>query len=499
MQEENYFTGDPITQLAKERFGIPYLFPYQHLVITNILRYANILPSADQEGSVPNNQLVILPTGAGKSLCFTLPATFLEGITLIVFPLLALMNDQHRRLIESGISSAILCGGQSKEDRRSLWKKAHNGDITCILSNPETLQSNDVITQLCSLSITHLVVDEAHIISQWGDSFRPAYLSLCDVVQKINPQQITAFTATASNSIIERIREILFAHTPMHLIRANPDRINIFYRMIPSLHPIQDICSLIYSQKSEGFPFATPVERPLIIFCRSRKSVECLAHSIKNRYPQEDVFFYHAGLEREEKVRIENWFFHSDQGILCATTAYGMGVDKKNIRTVIHTEPPEDVESYLQESGRAGRDKQQSTAILFYPPDGYINGEQTDNNSMKSNYILTIAKERKRCRRELLLEPLEGTVELCGGCDICEGTSLHDPQDSKLIKRYWRRYRKVLSTKQIVHLLTGTWSPEVRKDRLYRYRCFGVLQHWQEDYLSDVIQNLQQRLFQKDT
>ncbi len=480
---------DLITEIARERFGISYLFPYQQLVITNILRYAKVLPEEMGETSSPNNQLVILPTGAGKSLCFTLPATLLKGVTLIIFPLLALMNDQHRRLMESGITSAILCGGQSKEERNSLWIRAKKGDITCILSNPETLQSNKVISQLQQLPMTHVVVDEAHIVSQWGDSFRPSYLTLSKVIEQLKPSQITAFTATASNDIIKRIREVLFNNTDMHLIRANPDRINIFYRMVPSLHPVQDVLSLIYSKNTDQFPFLTPVERPLIIFCRSRNGVEKLAHTIKYLHPDEDIHFYHAGLEGDEKIHIEEWFFKSEYGILCATTAYGMGVDKKNIRTVIHTEPPEDVESYLQESGRGGRDKQRSTAILLYPPNGYDNSR----SKTSTNSILTIARQQGRCRRELLLEPLEGSVELCGGCDICEGTAISQPRYRKVIERYWRKYRNILSPKLFTQLLIGVWSPEIREKRLYQYQCFGLLQGWQEEQLCEIIKNLSPR------
>ncbi len=482
---------DLITQIAREKFGISYLFPYQHLVITNILRYAKILPEEMQEAQSPNNQLVILPTGAGKSLCFTLPATLLQGITVIIFPLLALMNDQHRRLIESGITSAILCGGQSREERKLLWDRAKSGGITCILSNPETLQSKEVISQLRQLPIAHVVVDEAHIISQWGDSFRPAYLTLQRVMEQIQPQQITAFTATASNDIIERIREVLFYHRDMHLIRANPDRLNIFYRMIPSLNPVQDTLSLIYGNNKNNFPFTTPLERPLIIFCRSRNGVEQLANTIKYHHPNEDIRFYHAGLERDEKVCIEEWFFTSEQGILCATTAYGMGVDKKNIRTVIHTEPPEDVESYLQESGRGGRDKQKSTSILLYPPSGYT--QDKDMKEKSDNYIVTIARQQNRCRRELLLEPLEGSVELCGGCDICEGTAIEQPAYRKIIEKYWQKYHNILSPKLFAQLLTGTWSPTVREKRLYQYRCFGILPGWEQEQLCEVIQNVQSK------
>lgn len=611
---------DPITKLARERFGIPFLFPFQRLAITNILRYAKVLPEPDvnnlRSGLGPNDklelndeqdhndaedwparnwtsaartpadqaftnqppvannafaartpadQLIILPTGAGKSLCFALPAILLPGITLIIFPLLALMNDQARRFEEVGITSVTLRGGQSKDERATILKKLASGKVQCLLSNPETLQSPALLKQLQEVNIQHLVLDEAHIVSQWGDTFRPAYLELETIVAALKPPQITAFTATASDKIIARIQEIVFANRPQqtqaHLIRANPDRTNIVYHMIPSLHPSHDIMQLIAPSglddsggigatkepapsgdsaphnmlaphnlsatgrfaknaphRSSGlpkvqYPNLAPVERPLIIFCRSRRGVEVLASQITKAHPHLEVYFYHAGLERDEKERIEEAFFHSTNGILCATTAYGMGVDKKNIRTVIHYEPPEDVESYLQESGRGGRDRAEATAIMLYQPAPTQNPPATvksiktqqhaeenttepehdsPHNTLQSKNLLLEIANTQNCRRVQLLKPLGGTVELCGGCDICQGTAMQEPPYQKGLAKAYKKYRKLLSIHTLATVLIGRWTSEIRMAQLYRLKEFGSFSNWSFEDMAECLELIAQ-------
>lgn len=525
--EEPTHTADPVMELARERFQIPFLFPFQRLVITNILRY--VADSAvSTQSEYPADQLVILPTGAGKSLCFTLPALLLPGITLIIFPLLALMNDQARRLDEVGITSVTLRGGQSKEDRQNIWDTLCSGSVRCLLSNPETLQSPKVLAQLQKVPIQHMVIDEAHIISQWGDSFRPAYLSLAEVVKSLEPPQITAFTATASAGIIQRIEEVLFGGTlgrkcggirknRCHRIQANPDRTNITYHMIPSLHPSHDVMELIGTTlsalhnptlghgqiQSPLIQPLSPVERPLIIFCRSRRSVEVMAQQIQRNFSNLEVYFYHAGLEREEKERIEELFFRSTEGVLCATTAYGMGVDKKNIRTVIHYEPPGDVESYLQESGRGGRDRGPTTAIMLYPFSLQGNGRGCNrgrkpgggilqNNQVHSPNLLLKIAQSKSCRRALLLEPLGGTVEMCGGCDICKGTAQQEPLYLQTLLQTMEKYKKSNSI-TIAAVLIGAWTHQVRMEHLYRVKEFGILSYWTLEEVYELIRKLEKQ------
>ncbi|MBT3271533.1 MAG: ATP-dependent DNA helicase RecQ, partial [Spirochaetales bacterium] len=249
-------SSDPINQTAKTHFNIDYLFPYQRLVVSNILE--------------KRDQIVILPTGAGKSLCFSLPALLLDGPTLIIFPLLALMADQARRLEETGRGVAIIRGGQKPEERSRIWKNIETGKVTYILSNPETLIQDKTLTRLKELSISHMVIDEAHTVSEWGDSFRPSYLKLAEIREAAEIPQVTAFTATASEYVLRRIREIVFEDSCPNLVQAVPDRPNISYSVHPALSKDNEIRAQVET-----------AERPAIIFCRSRTATELTARMLR--------------------------------------------------------------------------------------------------------------------------------------------------------------------------------------------------------------------------
>ena len=333
---------DPLNDLAQRRLGMSYLFPYQRLVIANLL-----------EG---RHQIVVLPTGAGKSVCFMFPAVVLEGVTLVVLPLLALLEDLHRRMTAAGLPVAVLRGGQTRAERDAVLKRVASGDARLVLVTPEAALAERLLAALAAAgTIEHLVVDEAHCISQWGDTFRPTYLRLHELVEALRPRVVSAFTATATPAVLNRVREVLYPHGGAHLVAGNPDRPNIRYAVAPTAAPLHCLAELVASGP-----------RPLIVFARSRRGVEEICWQLRRRLPEVSCRFYHAGLNATERKRLEAWFLTSDDGALIATSAYGMGVDKPNIRTVVHREMPESVEAYLQETGRAGRDGKPSQAILLW-------------------------------------------------------------------------------------------------------------------------------------
>src|SRR6056297_4285657 len=338
---------DPVSRAAQEHFGIPYLFPYQRLVISNVLEAAGYFDLTPKQQEItdgpPRRQLVVLPTGAGKSLCFMLPGVLLADITLLIFPLLSLMADQLRRLDEQGIPAALLSGGLSRQEKEEIWKRAAAGELKFLLSNPETLIQPLSLEHLRAIPIAHVVLDEAHTIPTWGVQFREALLRVPEIIQACRPDMVSAFTATASEKI-EADLQALFAHPvpaapaddacgdaadgngkykagdelPLHVIRATPDRPNISYHVIESLCKIHDLRRLLDPE----YPYALP--RPAIVFCATRKQAQRCAMQLRRSLGSGEIYFYHAGLERTEKQTVQKWFFHSDDGILTATNAFGI-------------------------------------------------------------------------------------------------------------------------------------------------------------------------------
>ena len=342
---ETFHSDDFITQTAYEKFGIKYLYPWQRLVVANILEayeyqknkenYEEI--KADDDSFCKGRQIVLLPTGAGKSLCFQLPALILDGPTMVIYPLLALMSDQQRRMEEGSLRSVMFRGGQSEEERRENFEKIKAG-AQIILANPEVLQSDSLLEELKAVGIRHIAIDEAHCTSEWGDTFRPAYLGLGKVIKTLNPPMITAFTATASPSVLSRVAEILF-DGQAHIVRSDSDRQNIHY-----------FVKYAAVKKKEALFLAATEARPMIIFCGTRGKTEDMAQELNVCFGSGTTRFYHAGMEKAEKDDVEKWFYNSKNGVLCATCAYGMGVDKKDIKTVVHIVASPTAEAYIQVS-----------------------------------------------------------------------------------------------------------------------------------------------------
>ncbi|MDA3811557.1 MAG: RecQ family ATP-dependent DNA helicase [Spirochaetaceae bacterium] len=474
--------SDPINELAKCHFNIDYVFPYQRLVISNILRNASIKGfevNEDLKEELSPHQIVLLPTGAGKSLCFMLPAIVLEGITLIIFPLLSLMSDQQRRTDQANIKSVIIRGGQNSIERKEIYEKCRSGGIKIILTNPETILSEDVLSNIKNITISHLVIDETHTVSEWGETFRPAYLDLYKIIYQLNIQQITAFTATASPHILNKIKQIIFPDSFPNIIYGNPDRNNIFYSVIKSDSPMKHLLDLVREEK-----------KPLIIFSSSRTGCEITSRMLRRNLPDDNIFFYHAGLSKEEKREVESWFFESDKGILIATCAYGMGVDKSDIRTVIHINLPLTVESYLQESGRGGRDREPSKAILIYSENelNRLSKLSTPLSRDRFKSMINYATDNKNCRRENLLALLGSEPEICSGCDVCRETIFFDDTENGLyniLKRNKRRFTKHV----LLYFLKGYHSNEIRDQLLYKINGFGILRNWNIDFILELIEN----------
>ena len=386
-------TGSLIDR-ATTQAGIQYLYPYQRLVVANTLE-----PQEESPG-----QIVVLPTGSGKTLCFLVPASVLPGLTVIVYPLLALMDDQVRRMRASGLSAEVLRGGQPPDERERIFGAVRSGSVRCLITNPEVLAAARVREELSSVAISHFVLDEAHCVSEWGESFRPAYLSVGESIRSLCPSVTTAFTATASPAVLERVRAHIFGDRRPHLIAGNPDRPNIAYYTLRAPSKQFGLASLI----------GAGMETPGIVFCRSRKRVEAVARDLGGVIGWERVGAYHAGLSPAERSETEEWFMDAPDAVLVATCAYGMGVDKSNVRTVVHYDLPPNVESFLQESGRAGRDGGASTSVVLWNDGDASGASSSERGKQMWDYL-----HAPGCKREYLMGLLGAASEYCGGCDCC--------------------------------------------------------------------------------
>jgi len=476
-------TDDPVTNAAKELFGFSYLFPYQRLVIANILEAAAAAGIAihwPSDGSLAANsgdcasdysdreslgrQIVILPTGAGKSLCFQLPAMLMEGPTLVIYPILGLMADQERRLAEKGFSPVTLRGGQSKEERDEIWRKLRAGESKFIIANPEVLLTPPVLSRLKEINIIHIVIDEAHCVCEWGESFRPSYLEIRKIIEAAASPLVTAFTATAGTAVLDKIEEYIF-DGPVCRVIGNPDRKNISYAAKGCILRNLVVRDLVLLN-----------QRPAIVFCSSREGTEKLALYLRIETAERalpwhrEIRFYHAGLSREEKKETEAWFLYNKDAVLVATCAFGLGIDKADIRTVIHRDCPPSVEAYLQESGRAGRDGEPSKAFLLWGPDDdrSLSRAKTEADKKRLSSLLAYARDTKKCRREALLDLLDydGERDSPGSscCDVCGGQSLTRLREEDSLLDFFRRNKRCYSRTEAAKALARSenirWSEE---------------------------------------
>ncbi|MDR0784938.1 MAG: RecQ family ATP-dependent DNA helicase [Treponema sp.] len=469
---------DPLTDAARRLFGVSYLFPYQRLVVSNILEAADAAgvqirrldgeenketDSTDKEPPYgEGRQIVVLPTGAGKSLCFQLPGLLLQGATLIVYPILSLMADQERRLIERGFAPAVLRGGQTQEERAALWEKLKDPEPRFIITNPETLLIPKTLERLRSLGVVHIVIDEAHCVSEWGESFRPAYLRIGEIISALSAPLVTAFTATASAPVLEKIDAYIFGGQGARQVVGNPDRVNISYSAQGCILRDAAVRDIIREN-----------QRPAIVFCSSRIGAEKLARYLRNELGDKEIRFYHAGLSREEKTAVEKWFLKNPTGILVATCAFGMGVDKADIRTVVHRDCPPSVEAYLQESGRAGRDGSPSKAVLLWGPDDVnsLKRAKTQADQSRLSALLNYAEDTTKCRRRILLDLLnyEGEIAASDGvcCDVCAKTAKKTLRE-EVITPFFKKYKRCFTPSEAVELLAqdeslGWTDRDVRK------------------------------------
>lgn len=324
-------------------FGFKHFRPGQRNIIEKILAKQNILG--------------VLPTGAGKSLTYQLPALLLPGITLVITPLISLMEDQVFQLRQSGLKIATFINSStSPEEYKNKIRRLRAGKYKLLYISPEKLQQESFLEQLKMLEISQCVIDEAHCISQWGHDFRPEYLKIKDALPKLNKPIVVALTATATKAVQEDIIKQLNLKD-VEIVATSHDRENIAYQVI-KVNSAQD-------KNKQLKNTVLSLSGPGIIYVNSRKNTEEIVEYLRNNGIT-DIEAYHAGLLYDDRAIIHQQFMQEELSLIVATKAFGMGINKKNVRYVIHFDLPANIESYMQEVGRVGRDGEQGYALLLY-------------------------------------------------------------------------------------------------------------------------------------
>ncbi|HDF2343962.1 TPA: ATP-dependent DNA helicase RecQ [Morganella morganii] len=360
--------------------------------------------------------LVVMPTGGGKSLCYQIPALMLPGLTVVVSPLISLMKDQVDQLRLLGVEAGYLNSAQTPQEQQKVLEGCHNNRIKLLYVAPERLLMGSFIRQLQQWQPSLLAVDEAHCISQWGHDFRPEYCAIGELRQHLPGVPVIALTATADNTTRSDICSRLCLSDPLIHI-SSFDRPNIRYTLVEKYKAFDQLWMFVRGQKGQCG----------IIYCNSRNKVEDVAARLQKRGLS--VAAYHAGLDNSQREWVQDAFLKDNLQVVVATVAFGMGINKSNVRFVAHFDIPRNIESYYQETGRAGRDGVSAEAVLFYDPadmawlrrclDEKPSGPQKDIEQHKLNAMGAFA-QAQTCRRLVLLNYFgESRQTPCGNCDIC--------------------------------------------------------------------------------
>lgn len=431
--------------------------------------------------------LGIMPTGAGKSICYQLPALLLPGITLVISPLISLMKDQVNALTQAGVSAAFLNSSLSQRQYESAISNGEKGRYNIIYVAPERLTTPRFESFLRYADLAAVIVDEAHCVSQWGHDFRPGYLDIKEFLAGLEHRPVVgAFTATATQQVRSDIVSLLRLQDP-HVLITGFDRPNLSFEVRTPGDKDRELLRLVEERPGQSG----------IVYCSTRAAVEeVCALLVENNVA---ATRYHAGLEPEERQRNQNGFVHDDSKVMVATNAFGMGIDKSNVSFVIHYNMPKNVESYYQEAGRAGRDGEPADCILLYSPrDVRINrflinnsqdaGEAAENreavreNDLELLKLMTFYCTTTECLRRYILRYFGETAPLyCGNCSICN--QHYDTADitvdtQKILSCVARiqRMGRSAGKNMVANILHGSGNAKIAQNGYESLPTFGIME-----------------------
>ncbi|MGZ4967673.1 MAG: DNA helicase RecQ, partial [Chthoniobacterales bacterium] len=441
-----------LTTALKKYFGYDEFRPLQEEIMRDALAGRDVF--------------ALMPTGGGKSLCFQLPALLRDGLTIVVSPLISLMKDQVDALQASGIAATYLNSTLEAEEARRRLRGLHQNEFRLLYLAPERLMMESFLERLLNLDVAQIAIDEAHCISEWGHDFRPEYRELRKLRTHLPDVPTMALTATATERVRDDILKQLKLRDPRCYV-ASFDRPNLTYRVVPKSSPYEQVRDFVKGRPNESG----------IVYCASRKTAESLAKKL-----EEDGISakpYHAGLEGRDRTKHQEMFLRDDVRVVTATIAFGMGINKPNVRFVVHYDLPKNIESYYQETGRAGRDGLPSECVLLFSAADVV--KQTRFIEEKSEKEQRIAHEQLRqmvhyaetreCRRTVLLRYFgeERPNESCNGCDNCltpretfDGT-IAAQKFLSCVHRIHQKSGFGFGLNHIVEVLTGAKTEAVRQ------------------------------------
>ncbi|WP_170419867.1 DNA helicase RecQ [Ruegeria arenilitoris] len=423
------------------------------------------------------NVLAIMPTGGGKSLCFQLPALLRDGVTVVISPLIALMRDQVRGLQEAGVEAGALTSGNTPEETDAVWEALEAGRLKLLYMAPERLAAGSALGMLRRINVSLIAVDEAHCVSQWGHDFRPDYLRIGELRRALNVP-LAAFTATADAETQDEIVEKLFDGTPPRKFLRGFDRPNIHLAFAAKDSPRKQILDFADARRGQSG----------IVYCGTRSKTEVLAQALREQ--GHSACHYHGGMEAEDRRIVETRFAREDGLIVVATVAFGMGIDKPDIRWVAHADLPKSIEAYYQEIGRAGRDGGPAeTLTLFGPDDIRLRRSQIDEglapperraaDHARLNALLGLA-EALHCRRQTLLGYFGEEAEPCGKCDLCDSPpELFDGTTPvRMALSAILRTEEWFGSGHLIDILLGNDTDKIRARRHDALPTYGIGKDW---------------------
>lgn len=486
------------SNVLRRYFGYDAFRPGQEEVVDQILASRDVLS--------------VMPTGAGKSICYQLPALMMEGVTIVISPLISLMKDQVGALVENGIAAAYINSSLNPSEQSAVLQNAEAGKYKIIYVAPERLALFSMERLVQKVAVSMVAVDEAHCISQWGQDFRPSYLKITEFIDKLPVRPVVAaFTATATTQVRQDIAAMLALRNPF-LMTTGFDRKNLYFSVVQPQRKQEALFSYVHKNK----------KKTGIIYCATRKTVDTLCEELCRR-----GFLaarYHAGMDDLERRQSQDDFLYDKKTVMVATNAFGMGIDKSNVSYVIHYNMPKNIESYYQEAGRAGRDGERAECVLLYGPRDVKTNEFLIKNSVEAGDELedsqkndivqhnlellkkmTFYCKTNDCLRAYIMNYFgERGAQFCGNCSNCN-TKFHEieiTEDAQKIlscvyrlENMGRRFGKTM----IAGILQGSKNEKILRWNLQKMSTYGIMQGYTMRKLRGIIDFLIQEGYLGET